>query len=174
MSVEPERPYLGDREDEPMTKSQARYVERLSQARNVSFSGDLTRGEAHEFINKHQHDWLTRDGVRKVPCPARGARPGRPCVGGSGPRQANHTQRVQQARNENTEANMSPKSVELMLEPDEADAIWKWLNHYYPDSQEVLSSAFEKFGDAMDRAGIDTEDFSSKFEDGPPYLASGV
>ncbi len=69
---------------------------------------------------------------------------------------------------------MNPQLIELTLEPDEAEAIWKWLNHYYPDSQEAMCSAIDKLGEAMDRAGVDTEDFSSKVEGGPAYLASGI
>lgn len=69
---------------------------------------------------------------------------------------------------------MSPQPIELSLQPDEAIALWFWLNCHYPDSREAMGSALDKLADEMDRAGIDTDDFSSKFEGGPPYLASGV
>ncbi len=68
---------------------------------------------------------------------------------------------------------MSAISVELTLEPDEAEAIWDRLNHYYPYSREAFGSAMDKLVNAMDRAGVKT-DCGREGRPEPPYLASGV
>jgi hypothetical protein len=47
--------------------------------------------------------------------------------------------------------------VPLTLTPNEAKAVWAWLNQYYPESREAFGSACDKIASAMERAGLETE-----------------
>lgn len=57
----------------------------------------------------------------------------------------------------NADPDPEPRNVKLTLTPDEALALWYWINQCYPEDRDVWGCATGKFEDAMTIAGVDDE-----------------